>query len=156
MPPAEADSPLQEALLNDTSEVLDDGRVAINLDSKLAQVFAHLVELNEEEPEPAPPPAYSTISEYGSWQLPLNIVIQVVGSRGDVQPFVALGCELQRHGHRVRLATHDVFRRFVQDAGLGFYPIGGDPAELMAVRLSGIRSISWLMTRCSTWSKIPA
>lgn len=59
-------------------------------------------------------------------------MIQVVGSRGDVQPFIALGIELQRYGHRVRLATHDVFEDFVQDSGLEFYPIGGDPAELMA------------------------
>lgn len=62
----------------------------------------------------------------------MNIVIQVVGSRGDVQPFIALGNELQRHGHRVRLATHDTFADFVLKSGLEFYPIGGDPAELMA------------------------
>ncbi|KAL1647400.1 hypothetical protein SLS58_002728 [Diplodia intermedia] len=63
----------------------------------------------------------------------LDIVIQVVGSRGDVQPFVALGTGLQKyHGHRVRLATHAVFEDFVRSSGLEFYPIGGDPAELMA------------------------
>lgn len=62
----------------------------------------------------------------------MNIVIQVVGSRGDVQPFIALGTELQKHGHRVRLATHNAFDSFVRDSGLEFYPIGGDPAELMA------------------------
>ncbi|KAH0293711.1 hypothetical protein KCU62_g793, partial [Aureobasidium sp. EXF-3399] len=70
----------------------------------------------------------------------LNIVIQSVGSRGDVQSFVALGCELQKHGHRVRIATHDVFRGFVTQSGLAFYPIGGDPNELMAymVRTPGL------------------
>lgn len=67
------------------------------------------------------------------WDIPLNIVIQVVGSRGDVQPFVALGNELQRHGHRVRIATHAIFQDFVRQAGLEFYAIGGDPTELMAV-----------------------
>jgi UDP:flavonoid glycosyltransferase YjiC (YdhE family) len=56
----------------------------------------------------------------------------VVGSRGDVQPFLALGNELQRNGHRVRIATHDVFADFVEKAGLEFYPIGGNPAALMA------------------------
>jgi hypothetical protein len=132
-PADEPDSPLPDALLDDTSNILDDGRVSINLDSKLAQVFAQLIELNDEEPPPSPPPAYSSASDYESWQLPLNIVIQVVGSRGDVQPLVALGTELQRYGHRVRLATHSVFKDFVQDAGLEFYSIGGDPAELMAV-----------------------
>jgi hypothetical protein len=64
---------------------------------------------------------------------PLNIVVQVVGSRGDVQPFVALGTALQRYGHRVRLATHDVFAEFVRKSGLEFYPIGGDPEDLMSV-----------------------
>jgi UDP:flavonoid glycosyltransferase YjiC (YdhE family) len=62
-------------------------------------------------------------------------VIQVVGSRGDVQPFVALGNELQRAGHRVRLATHDTFEKFIKESGLEFYPIGGNPADLMAVSL---------------------
>lgn len=64
---------------------------------------------------------------------PLNLVIHVVGSRGDVQPFVALGKVLkEKHGHRVRLATHGTFKGFVEDSGLEFYCIGGDPAELMA------------------------
>lgn len=62
----------------------------------------------------------------------LNIVVQVVGSRGDVQPFIALGNALQRYGHRVRLATHDNFDDFVRKSGLEFYPIGGDPEDLMA------------------------
>jgi hypothetical protein len=64
--------------------------------------------------------------------LQLNIVIQIIGSRGDIQPFVALGKELKAHGHRVRLATHLAFRDFVNDSGLEFFDIGGDPAELMA------------------------
>lgn len=59
-------------------------------------------------------------------------MIQVVGSRGDVQPFLALGSALLKQGHRVRLATHATFRDFVQNAGLEFYPIGGDPKELIA------------------------
>lgn len=32
----------------------------------------------------------------------------------------------------MRLATHNVFDKFVRDAGLEFFPIGGDPSELMA------------------------
>jgi sterol 3beta-glucosyltransferase len=64
---------------------------------------------------------------------PLNIVVQVVGSRGDVQPFIALGTAHQRYGHRIRLATHSVFAEFVRKSGLEFYPIGGDPEDLMSV-----------------------
>ncbi|OAG39328.1 hypothetical protein AYO21_06532 [Fonsecaea monophora] len=131
--PDEPDSPLPDAFAEDATDVLDDGRISLNLNSKLAQVFAQLVEASEDEEEVAePPPAYSSILDIDSWKLPLNIVIQIVGSRGDVQPFVALGQELQRHGHRVRLATHSAFRKFVETAGLEFYSIGGDPAELMA------------------------
>ena len=64
---------------------------------------------------------------------PLNVVIHVVGSRGDVQPFVALGKVLKRkYNHRVRLATHGTFKQFVEENGLEFFNIGGDPAELMA------------------------
>ena len=64
---------------------------------------------------------------------PMNIVIQIVGSRGDVQPFVALGQVLKnKYHHRVRIATHPTFKSFVTDNGLEFFSIGGDPAELMA------------------------
>ena len=64
---------------------------------------------------------------------PLNIVIHVVGSRGDIQPFVSLGQVLKStYHHRVRLATHPTFRGFVEENGLEFFSIGGDPAELMA------------------------
>lgn len=84
-------------------------------------------------PQPSPPP-YEPIQGDLSPEDPtkLNVLIQVVGSRGDVQPFLALGAELKRRGHRVRLATHDVFEKFVRDAGLEHYGVGGDPAALMA------------------------
>lgn len=64
----------------------------------------------------------------------LNIVIMVIGSRGDVQPFLKIGQILQdKYGHRVRIATHPAFRKFVQDEiGLEFFSIGGDPSELMS------------------------
>lgn len=50
-----------------------------------------------------------------------------------MQPFVALGQVLKnKYGHRVRLATHATFKKFVEENGLEFFDIGGDPAELMA------------------------
>ncbi|CAA3032434.1 sterol 3-beta-glucosyltransferase UGT80A2-like [Olea europaea subsp. europaea] len=63
---------------------------------------------------------------------PLQIVMLIVGTRGDVQPFVAIGKRLQEYGHRVRLATHSNFEEFVLSAGLEFYPLGGDPKVLAA------------------------
>jgi len=63
----------------------------------------------------------------------LNIVIMVIGSRGDIQPFLRVGQVLKERGHRVRIATHPVFRDFVnKEIGLDFFSVGGDPSELMA------------------------
>ncbi|KAK4118847.1 glycosyltransferase family 1 protein [Parathielavia appendiculata] len=123
--------------VEDSAWATGDGRVDINLGSRLCRTLSLLVP-PESTPNftPAkprldipPPPEYT---EEGPQSIRLNIVIQVVGSRGDVQPFVALGMELRRHGHRVRLATHDTFCDFVRSSGLEFFPVGGDPAELMA------------------------
>lgn len=60
----------------------------------------------------------------------LNIAVLVVGTRGDVQPFLAISKRLQEFGHHVRLATHANFRSFVESAGVDFYPLGGDPRVL--------------------------
>ncbi|CAF2239312.1 unnamed protein product [Rotaria magnacalcarata] len=61
----------------------------------------------------------------------LNIVIQVVGTRGDVQPLIAYGLELTKHNHRVRIATHATHKDLVKQNQLEFYPLAGDPSELM-------------------------
>jgi hypothetical protein len=120
----------------------DDGRVNIRIDQN-ARNLSHLLvpalrhqqeTLNNQGP---PPPAYIPPSLGGEKGVPppppMNVVIHVVGSRGDVQPFVALGKVLKEtYGHRVRLATHPVFHKFVQENGLEFFSIGGDPSELMA------------------------
>jgi UDP:flavonoid glycosyltransferase YjiC (YdhE family) len=63
----------------------------------------------------------------------LNIVVMVIGSRGDIQPFVRIAQVLVSYGHRVRIATHPAFRDFVEkESGLEFFSVGGDPSELMA------------------------
>ncbi|BCX06056.1 MAG: glycosyl transferase family 1 [Candidatus Roseilinea sp.] len=53
----------------------------------------------------------------------MNITILTLGSRGDVQPYVALGLGLQRAGHAVRLVTDSGFAAFVRDYGLDFAPL---------------------------------
>jgi UDP:flavonoid glycosyltransferase YjiC (YdhE family) len=52
----------------------------------------------------------------------------------------SLGQALLAAGHRVRLATHNTFRKFVRGNGLEFFPLAGDPADLMSfmVKNSGI------------------
>ncbi len=50
----------------------------------------------------------------------MHITILTVGSRGDVQPIVALAAGIQRAGHTVRLATHINFETLVRQGGLEF------------------------------------
>ncbi|RTE79925.1 hypothetical protein BHE90_005567 [Fusarium euwallaceae] len=125
------------------AEVTGDGRVNININTKnrrLADLLAPTLQRQVTAAEPEPPvlpPAYIPPSLGGlPGQTPppkLNVVVQIVGSRGDVQPFVALGKVLKdTYGHRVRIATHTTFQTFVEENGLEFFNIGGDPAELMA------------------------
>lgn len=62
----------------------------------------------------------------------MRITILTTGSRGDVQPFIALGLGLQQAGHRVKLVTHPPFQTMAQSYGLEFAPMGGDVQAIMA------------------------
>src|ERR671932_43487 len=68
------------------------------------------------------------------------VTIVTAGSRGDIQPYVALALGLARPGHRVRIASHETFRDFVADHGLDFAPIAGDPRAI----LGGAAADAWL------------
>lgn len=64
------------------------------------------------------------------------ITILAMGSRGDVQPYVALGVALKKAGARVRIATLETFARFVSSYGLEYYAIQGDLASVMNSRVA--------------------
>jgi len=69
--------------------------------------------------------------------MPMNILIPTIGSRGDVQPFIALIQSLVRAGHNVTLASHPVMRSLVESHGVTFAPIGPDidlTREVAAIR----------------------
>ena len=53
----------------------------------------------------------------------MRLAILAAGSRGDVQPYVALGHGLQAAGHQVRLLATPDFESLVTGAGLEFVPI---------------------------------
>src|SRR4051812_43365885 len=56
----------------------------------------------------------------------MRITLVTLGSRGDAEPYVALGCALARAGHSVRVATCEPFSDFVAAHGLEFFRLGGD------------------------------
>ncbi|SMN20140.1 similar to Saccharomyces cerevisiae YLR189C ATG26 UDP-glucose:sterol glucosyltransferase, conserved enzyme involved in synthesis of sterol glucoside membrane lipids [Maudiozyma saulgeensis] len=62
-----------------------------------------------------------------------HIGLLTIGSRGDVQPYIALGKGLLKEGHIVTIITHGEFREFVEKHGINFKSIAGDPAELMSL-----------------------
>jgi sterol 3beta-glucosyltransferase len=59
----------------------------------------------------------------------MRMTISTGGSRGDVQPYVALGLGLKEAGHEVLLAAPATLEGLVREHGLGFYPISLDPME---------------------------
>jgi len=61
----------------------------------------------------------------------MQISLLTIGSRGDVQPYLALAKGLQQAGHDVRLVTHELFRQFVTEHGVDFAPLAGDPEALL-------------------------
>ena len=76
----------------------------------------------------------------------MNITMLTYGTRGDVQPFVALGLGLKKAGHKVRLAAPETFKNFVEGFGLEFFPLPGVPAELSRrlvdeARMNPVRTI---------------
>ncbi len=62
---------------------------------------------------------------------PMKITCLTIGSRGDVQPYIALCKGLLAEGHKPRIATHAEFQGWVESHGIEFAKVEGDPAELM-------------------------
>jgi rhamnosyltransferase subunit B len=54
----------------------------------------------------------------------MHAILTPVGSAGDVNPFVMIGRELRRRGHRVSLLSPDVFAAAVERAGVEFVSTG--------------------------------
>jgi len=61
----------------------------------------------------------------------VNILILAFGSRGDVQPFVALGRGLQKAGHTVTICTCSRFESFIRSYGLNYSYASDDLLRLM-------------------------
>jgi len=61
----------------------------------------------------------------------MKYAIITTGSRGDVQPFVALALGLKKAGKDVVLVASENFREFVEGFGIVYRPIAGDSESLI-------------------------
>ena len=61
----------------------------------------------------------------------MKITVLTYGTRGDVQPFVALAFGLQAAGHEVTLAAPKNFEAFVKGFGLAYAPLHGDSEAIL-------------------------
>src|SRR5690606_26068099 len=90
----------------------------------------------------------------------MKIAILSGGTRGDVQPYVALGEFLAGRGHEVVLATHEPFRAMAEARGLEFVGLPGDPRqqiqtqegrELVSSQRASLRFVRQLSELVEPW-----
>lgn len=65
----------------------------------------------------------------------LRLGLLTSGSRGDVQPYVALAAGMRRAGFDVTVITHEPFRELVTEQGVPFAALSGDPREMLASKV---------------------
>ncbi len=72
----------------------------------------------------------------------MKLVVAGYGSRGDVEPCAAVGRELQRRGHDVRMAVPPNMIGFVESAGLSAVAYGPDSREQQNPAADFVRNLS--------------
>jgi sterol 3beta-glucosyltransferase len=76
------------------------------------------------------------------------VVLLASGTRGDVQPYLALALGLRAAGVPALIAAAPRFRSFIEARGVGFAPLLGNPSDLMAGRSGSMAaSVSGGVTR---------
>jgi sterol 3beta-glucosyltransferase len=68
----------------------------------------------------------------------MKVTIIAPGSRGDVQPYVALGTGLKKAGHTVRILTSRDFQDLVASYDLDFFDMGGASMQSVAQSMQGL------------------
>src|SRR5512136_2836631 len=62
----------------------------------------------------------------------IRVLLSTIGSRGDVQPLVALGLQLKALGQEVRLCVPPDFREWIDGLGIPVTPIGPEVRKATA------------------------
>lgn len=78
----------------------------------------------------------------------MELLIPTIGTRGDVQPFIALALGLHQAGHNVTLASHPMMKPLVESYQVTFAPIGPDidlAEEVARIRQGARTPVTGLM-----------
>jgi vancomycin aglycone glucosyltransferase len=75
----------------------------------------------------------------------MRILLASHGTRGDIQPIVALGVALKARGHVVNLVAPANFVTWVRGHGLDMQSDGIDVESLLRASGAGLQSLSWQM-----------
>src|SRR5512141_820504 len=67
----------------------------------------------------------------------MQVLLSSIGSRGDVQPILALAIELRALGHHARLCVAPNFKEWIESYGLECTPIGPDLRKLTGGSVPG-------------------
>lgn len=61
----------------------------------------------------------------------MKILLLSVGTRGDMEPFLAVGERMLGEGHQVTVVMPEQFRLLAEEVGVGFYPLSRQFLELL-------------------------
>ncbi len=75
------------------------------------------------------------------------------GSRGDVQPFIALGGELVRRGHQAVVAARERYRALAEEQGVEFFPMPEDGSEEFMKAMAGAKGVSDMLPLSASYSR---
>ncbi|CAO3567499.1 unnamed protein product [Mortierella alpina] len=76
---------------------------------------------------------------------PLHVTCLTIGSRGDVQPYIAFCKRMMQDGHSCRIATHGEYKDWIEGHGIEFGHVGGDPGELIELCVeNGMFTVSFI------------
>jgi sterol 3beta-glucosyltransferase len=78
----------------------------------------------------------------------MHLTIIAVGSRGDIQPYLAVGLGLQKAGFEIQFCADPLFEKLVTSTGLPFTPVTAAPVDMMQQNISRyggpLKLIGWL------------
>lgn len=138
---------LLERQMNDVRKRLESGDTPVSQGQQEALILEELDSSSLDDWEARPPPESeslpavmftSTSSTFLSFKpnKPLRFTCLTIGSRGDVQPYIALCKGLKADGHHVRIATHIEYKDWIEGVS-AFYLI------LRTVSHAAILILAW-------------